>query len=473
MLGLFFLEHLLGLANFNPNISFILSETMLIQSISGVRGLTASHLTPEIAIQYARALHQMLPDGVIMAGRDSRPSGEEIIHAMMGELIRLGRTVIQCGIVPTPTVQYMVYYTEAVGGFIVTASHNPIEWNGIKFVREDSTFFHEKDCERLFELAVAENEVSDAEEVGIIWPEQNAIQKHVIACVSLKCIDLNRIQHRHFKIVIDAVNGAGAYALPTLLEALGCEVIELNCEPDGNFTRGTEPLPENLTDLSKSVLENGADAGFAVDPDADRLAVVNEKGKPIGEEYTLVLAADGYLNEVDETEVFVTNLSTSQSLDKLAESKGSSVIRSEVGEINVVNKMNQVGSKLGGEGNGGVILREAHLGRDSLVGAIMVLNRISQSNEPLSNIHQSLPQFEIVKDKISLESIDSDELIEKVSSLFNDAEKNMLDGVKFTWDDRWVHLRKSNTEPIMRIYAEGRNKQDAQKLIDNVRFCIK
>ena len=445
---------------------------MIIRSISGVRGITETHLTPELSVVYARALHQFLPKGVIMAGQDSRPSGENIIHAMMDELVRLGRTVIYCGIVPTPTVQFMVHNTEAVGGFIVTASHNPIEWNGLKFVREDSTFLHPNECAQLFNLVDKNKELQDAKDLGIIWPEQNAIQKHVIACVSLKCIDLNRIQRRHFKIVIDAVNGAGAHALPTMLESLGCEVIELNCEPDGNFTRGTEPLPENLKDLCQAVISHDADAGFAVDPDADRLAVVNEKGEPLGEEYTLVLAVDGYLNNTVKNEKFVVNLSTSLALEKLAESKNCSVIRSAVGEINVVNKMNEIGSDLGGEGNGGVILRECHLGRDSLVAVTMVLNRLSQSNETLSEIHQSLPQFEIIKDKISLEGIDPEELIRKVSGLFNDADKNTLDGIKFTWDDKWVHLRKSNTEPIMRIYAEAPNKDSAKKLVERVQSCI-
>ncbi len=445
---------------------------MIIRSISGVRGITETHLTPELSVVYARALHQFLPKGVIMAGQDSRPSGEDIIQAMMGELVRLGRTVIYCGIVPTPTVQFMVHNTEAVGGFIVTASHNPIEWNGLKFVREDSTFLHPNECEQLFNLVDKNKELQDAKDLGIIWPEQNAIQKHVIACVSLKCIDLNQIQRRHFKIVIDAVNGAGAYALPAMLESLGCELIELNCEPDGNFTRGTEPLPENLKDLCQAVISHDADAGFAVDPDADRLAVVNEKGEPLGEEYTLVLAADGYLNDTVKNEKFVVNLSTSLALEKLAESKNCSVIRSAVGEINVVNKMNEIGSDLGGEGNGGVILRECHLGRDSLVAVTMVLNRLSQSNETLSEIHQSLPQFEIIKDKVSLEGIDPEELIRKVSGLFNDADKNTLDGIKFTWDDKWVHLRKSNTEPIMRIYAEAPNKDSAKKLVEMVQSCI-
>ena len=445
---------------------------MLIRSISGVRGLTDSHLTPKISSIYARALHASLPDGVIMAGRDSRPSGDMILHAMTEELVGLGRTVIQCGVVPTPTVQFMVHNTEAVGGFIVTASHNPVEWNGIKFLRPDSTFFHPEECQDLFNIVDQNVELKKSKEAGIVWPEQNAIQKHVIACASISCIDLNRIQRRKFKVVIDAVNGAGAIALPNMLEALGCEVIELNCEPDGNFTRGTEPLPENLNDLSAMVKNHNADAGFAVDPDADRLAVVNEHGEPLGEEYTLVLAADGYINETGKKERFVVNLSTSLALEKLAHKNGSTVERSAVGEINVVNKMNEVNSNLGGEGNGGVILKECHLGRDSMVGATMVLNRMSQTENTLSEIHRTLPIFKIVKDKISVDTIDSDELIDKVSNLFNDADKNDLDGIKFTWDDKWVHLRKSNTEPIMRIYAEAPSEDQALELVSKIRSII-
>ena len=445
---------------------------MLIRSISGVRGLTDSHLTPKISSIYARALHTFLPDGVIMAGRDSRPSGDMILHAMTEELVGLGRTVIQCGIVPTPTVQFMVHNTEAVGGFIVTASHNPVEWNGIKFLRPDSTFFHPEECQDLFNMVDQNVELKKSKEAGIVWPEQNAIQKHVIACASISCIDLNRIQRRKFKVVIDAVNGAGAIALPNMLEALGCEVIELNCEPDGNFTRGTEPLPENLNDLSAMVKNHNADAGFAIDPDADRLAVVNEHGEPLGEEYTLVLAADGYINETGKKERFVVNLSTSLALEKLAHKNGSTVERSAVGEINVVNKMNEVNSNLGGEGNGGVILKECHLGRDSMVGATMVLNRMSQTENTLSEIHRTLPIFKIVKDKISVDTIDSDELIDKVSNLFNDADKNDLDGIKFTWNDKWVHLRRSNTEPIMRIYAEAPSEDQALELVSKIRSII-
>ena len=445
---------------------------MLIRSISGVRGLVDSHLTPNIAVNYANGLHQLLPDGVIVAGRDSRPSGDLILEVMCEQLVKLGRTVIHCDIVPTPTVQFMVNSTEAVGGFIVTASHNPIEWNGLKFVREDSTFFHPDECEKLFDIVDKNIAVKIADDLGIIWPEQNAIQKHIISCVSLKCIKLNRIQKRKFKVVIDSVNGAGAQALPLMLQSLGCEVIELNCEPDGNFTRGTEPLPENLKDLSKMVKDSNADVGFAIDPDADRLAIVNEEGEPLGEEYTIVIAADSYLNELNQSEKFVLNLSSSLALEKLAKEKNSSVVRSAVGEINVVKKMNEINSNLGGEGNGGVILREAHLGRDSLVGVTMILNRMSQSMDSLSKIHQSMPQFKIVKDKLNLDKIDPDEIIKKATLLFENAEKNIIDGIKFIWKDRWLHLRKSNTEPIIRIYAEAPDEPQALKLVQKIKALI-
>ena len=442
---------------------------MLIRSISGVRGLVASTLTPEVAVSYAKALHKYLPDGVIVVGRDSRPSGDVILNSMCEELVSLGRTILHCDIAPTPTVQFMVHNTEAVGGFIVTASHNPIEWNGLKFVREDSTFFHPDDCKELFELVDKNSTIESKKELGIIWPEQNAVQKHIISCVGLKCITLNRIQKRKFKVVIDSVNGAGSQALPAVLQALGCEVIELNCEPDGNFTRGTEPLPENLMDLRNMVKRHNADVGFAIDPDADRLAIVSETGEPLGEEYTIVIAADGYLNEMKQSENFVLNLSSSLALEKLAESRGSSVIRSAVGEINVVNKMNEVNSNLGGEGNGGVILRECHLGRDSLVGVTMILNRMSQTNDPLSVIYQSLPQFIIVKDKINIEGLDPEDIIKRATNLFENAEINTLDGIKFIWKDKWAHFRKSNTEPIIRIYSEAPDKNQALELVNKIK----
>ena len=446
---------------------------MLIRSISGIRGLVKEDLNRDAIIQYANALHTTLKPGVVYAGRDSRPSGETIIEIMIEELLKRGRTVIYCGIVPTPTIQFMVHTTEAVGGFIITASHNPIDWNGIKFVREDSTFFHLKDCEKLF--GDADNFTPDSlhdQEKGMLWEEKNAIHKHTVKCTSLECINLDNIRQKKFKVVIDAVNGAGSHALPAMLELLGCEVIILNCEPNGEFTRGTEPLPEQLLGLSEKVINHQADVGFAVDPDADRLAVVDENGQPLGEEYTLVLAADGYLNTMQTKEKFVTNLSTSLALDKLATSRKCSVERAEVGEINVVNKMNDIGANLGGEGNGGVILRECHLGRDSLVAATMVLNRMSQSEDSLSAIYHTLPQYKIVKDKISIKGLDKELLLSKVNDLFPEAEKNTSDGLKFIWEGKWIHLRSSNTEPIMRIYAEATSEQEAQELILKIKSIV-
>ncbi len=445
---------------------------MLIRSISGIRGVVKTSLTTEVVVRYARAFHLLLAEGAIIVGRDSRQSGEKIIRNMIDELTRLGRDIIDCGIVPTPTVQFMVHKTEAVGGFIVTASHNPIEWNGLKFLKEDSTFLSSKECEILFKKFDENDNISNAKERGMTWIEKNAIQKHVISCASLKCIDLNRIQKRQFKIVVDAVNGGGAIALPMVLDSLGCNIIELNCEPSGYFTRGTEPLPENLHDLKTAVLDHKADAGFAVDPDADRLAIINEKGEALGEEYTIVLAADGYIRETNCTETFVTNLSTSYALDKLAEKQGCNVIRSSVGEINVVNKMKELDLNLGGEGNGGVILKDSHLGRDSLVAVTMVLNRMSQDNNTLSKIHERLPQFKIVKDKINLDKMDYEKIVNKLKTFFKDVTLDQKDGLKFLWEDQWLHLRKSNTEPIIRIYAEAPKQEQAQEIINRVHNAI-
>lgn len=445
---------------------------MIIRSISGVRGLIDSHLTTKVIECYARAFHSHLKPGLIFIGRDSRPSGEDLLDSFANELVRLGRDVIICGIVPTPTVQFMVERSEAAGGIIITASHNPIEWNGIKFVRSDGTFFHPNDCDHLFELFDKDKALNDVKSPGMVFPDQNSILKHAINTIELSCIDFKAIKKRQFKVVIDAVNGAGSEALPLLLEYLGCEVIKLYCEGNGEFKRGTEPLPENLIDLGKLVLDNNADVGFAVDPDADRLAVVDETGKPIGEEYTLVLAAEGYINNRKKEEIFVTNLSSSMALDKLAKKHSCSVERSAVGEINVVQKMLALNSELGGEGNGGVILKESHLGRDSLVGVAMVLNRMSQEETKISKIHSSLPQFHIMKDKIILDGVDKNIVEKKVKSIFSDAEINSNDGLKLIWNDCWIHIRASNTEPIMRIYAEAPSKKAAEKLVEQVKDCI-
>jgi phosphomannomutase len=450
---------------------------MLIRSISGIRGIVDTHLTDNVIRNYVRGAHQIYQEGVIIVGRDSRPSGAMLTNIVIDEFIRLGRNVIYCDIVPTPTIQFMVEQTDAGGGLVVTASHNPEEWNGLKFVRADGTFFLPEENEKLFKEVDKGIKLEKSKEHGIVLEDKNAIQKHIIKNASLKCVDVYQIRKRQFKVVIDAINGAGAIAVPAMLETLGCEVIPINCEPTGDFVHGTEPLPHNLTELSETVIDNKADIGFAVDPDADRLAIVDEKGKPIGEEYTLVIATDGYIKTTNRKETFVTNLSTTMALDKLAEKYNCTVERSAVGEINVVQKMLDIGANLGGEGNGGVILREAHLGRDSLVGVTMVLNRLAQTNESVSEIINELPQFAIVKDRLELNRTDfymSDPtaFFDRAKTIFGDAEINTVDGLKFIWSDRWLHLRASNTEPILRIYAEGVDATVAEKLIETLKSAI-
>tara|TARA_B000000475_G_scaffold178641_1_gene143653 strand:+ start:346 stop:1683 length:1338 start_codon:yes stop_codon:yes gene_type:complete len=443
---------------------------MIIRSISGVRGITKTSLTSDLIKLYAHAFHDQIPQGLIYLGRDSRPSGEHILEIFSNELIDLGRDVVNCEIVPTPTVQFMVERSEAVGGVIITASHNPEEWNGMKFVREDGTFFFPEECERLFKKTDTNFVHEKPNKKGMYFPDQNSILKHVVHIIELSCINLKRIKNQKYKVVIDSVNGAGSKALPLLLEYLGCEVISIHCDGSGKFNRGTEPLPENLGDLGKKVLDNNADIGFAVDPDADRLAIVNNFGQPLGEEYTLVLAAEGFLKEVGKGQDIVTNLSTTIALEKMAEKNDSKVQRTAVGEINVVKRMIEIGSNIGGEGNGGVILKEAHLGRDSLVGVAMILNRLSQdADKSISEIHNTLPQFNIVKDKVQLDQIDESEIIRTAKDVFINSTIDTTDGIKFIWSDKWIHLRKSNTEPIIRIYAEAPTIKDAKILIQKLK----
>ena len=443
---------------------------MIIRSISGVRGITKTSLTSDVIKLYAHAFHDQIPQGLIYLGRDSRPSGEHILEIFSNELIDLGRDVVNCEVVPTPTVQFMVERSEAVGGVIITASHNPEEWNGMKFVREDGTFFFPEECERLFKKTDTNFVHEKPNKKGMYFPDQNSILKHVVHIIELSCINLKRIKNQKYKVVIDSVNGAGSKALPLLLEYLGCEVISIHCDGSGKFNRGTEPLPENLGDLGKKVLDNNADIGFAVDPDADRLAIVNNFGQPLGEEYTLVLAAEGFLKEVGKGQDIVTNLSTTIALEKMAEKNDSKVQRTAVGEINVVKRMIEIGSNIGGEGNGGVILKEAHLGRDSLVGVAMILNRLSQdADKSISEIHNTLPQFNIVKDKVQLDQIDESEIIRTAKDVFINSTIDTTDGIKFIWSDKWIHLRKSNTEPIIRIYAEAPTIKDAKILIQKLK----
>ena len=444
---------------------------MLIESISGVRGTVPDSLNNEVVALYAGAFHQFCPKGDIVVGRDSRSSGIHFLTEIVETLMASGRTVNQCGIVPTPTLQYVVDDTEAVGGIIVTASHNPAEWNGLKFFGADGCYLNSSQVKKLMQLkSVDFPELSDGE--GKHIQMNDAIDRHITRTCDVSWIDLDAIRQRKFKVAVDAVNGAATVALPELLDKLGCEVVAINCEPTGEFTRGTEPLPENLSDLSQLVQQENCHVGFATDPDADRLAVIDEKGKPVGEEYTLVLALDGFLSTIDSSETVVTNLSTTMAVDKVAERYGAQVTRSAVGEINVVEMMKKTGASIGGEGNGGVILKEVHLGRDSLVAGASILHRLAQTDSNLSEVMNKLPKFEIVKYKVSIERIDGDTLFQKISNSFDSALIDERDGLKLTWNDRWIHVRRSNTEPIMRIYTEASSEKEARELAEKVKLII-
>lgn len=406
-----------------------------------------------------------------MIGRDSRPSGAQFVSEIVEGLVKSGRTVHDCGIVPTPTVQFVVDDSDAVGGIVVTASHNPEEWNGLKFVGEDGCFLNSEQVETLMALKGGLNDGSPSEE-GEHLNIGDAIQRHIDRICNVSWIDLSAIRERHFRVAVDTVNGAAAEALPKLLNTLGCEIIPINCALSGQFTRGTEPLPEHLSDLSRLVRREKCHVGFATDPDGDRLAIIDETGRAIGEEYTLVLALDGFLSTTGGGKPVVTNLSTTLAVDKVAERYGVTVSRSAVGEINVVEMMEETGALMGGEGNGGVILREVHLGRDSLVAAATVLHTMARMDRPLSERVDQLPRFEIVKEKVPIAGNAGTVIFERIAGCFDNAVTDERDGLKLTWSDRWIHVRKSNTEPIMRIYTEAPTQPEAQDLAERIKSMI-
>tara|TARA_B100000315_G_C14594447_1_gene597878 strand:+ start:1315 stop:2658 length:1344 start_codon:yes stop_codon:yes gene_type:complete len=443
---------------------------MLIKSISGIRGLVSPDLTHEVIDRYISAFHQFCGEGTIVLGRDTRPSGFKLTSQILDHLIAYGRNVQDCGICPTPTVQFVVSDTEAAGGIVVTASHNPSDWNGLKFINKDGCFLNQIEFNEF--LSIMDSETGEgAEEVskGTYSTFDHAVNRHIQRILAVEFLDIPSIKNYGFKVAVDAVNGAASKALPNLLEKLDCDVIEINCFSDGDFSRGAEPLPSNLSELCDTVKNKNCHLGLAVDPDGDRLAIVDENGIPLGEEYTLVLAAELYMSSISEKSKVVTNLSTTLALEKLAERYNFEVIRSPVGEINVVEKMKKVGADFGGEGNGGVILQNVHLGRDSLVAAAMILDLMAKRKKPLSELFSTMPQYFIVKDKISINGINPGNLLEQISENYRGMEKNIEDGLKLLWEDRWVHIRSSNTEPILRIYAEAPTEGEAKSLVRDLR----
>ena len=443
----------------------------LIRGISGIRGIVGNGLDAQTVSVHSKAFSEIHLDGVILVARDSRSHGAELLDSICVALSEIGRMVVNCDIIPTPTAQFIVEKRKYAGGIVITASHNPIQWNGMKFIDSDGCFLDGEKNNSLFQIA-DKNQFHLSSKVGNIETDSKGLSDHIDHTSELSVVNASQIKSKQFKVVVDSVNGAASEALPTMLETLGCDVEKLYCEPNGIFLRGAEPLPHNLKELGEKVREVGADVGFATDPDGDRLAVVDENGKPLGEEYTLTICADTVLSQIDTLPPIVTNLSTTMALDKVAEKYENTVSRSAVGEINVVNLMKEINSVIGGEGNGGVILPESHYGRDSLVGVTLFLQKMASSNLKVSKIFASMPQFKMVKDRIELNEINPDEVLEKIKHSFADAKQNTLDGLKLTWSDKWVHIRKSNTEPIIRIYAEAPSQSDVLELIESVKRCI-
>ena len=409
---------------------------MLIRSASGLRGIAKDHFTPELIDKYISAFITTQNIKSCVIGRDGRPSGKQISQCVIDSFHKNGINVENCGLATTPTMQVMTEKEHYDGGIVITASHNPSEYNGLKFLQSDGTFLSPKQCEELFKAIDQNVSIVQPDSLGVVSDYSTANEEHIEKVLAAMCIDTDNIRKNKFKVVIDCVNGAGSFILPMLCEKLGCEVITINCNGNGDFTRTPEPLAENLNELEKKVIKVGADVGFATDPDGDRLSIISNKGNAIGEEYTLVLAVKNYLNY--QKSIVATNLSTSMMLESIA----NETIRTKIGEAHVVQKMNELNIPIGGEGNGGVILKEVHLGRDSLVAISMILSLLSSSGKSISDEISNIPQYLMIKDKILIDDkIDFDSL----ETIFDCNEINKIDGIKFIWQNKWIHIRKSNT----------------------------
>ncbi len=439
----------------------------LIVSVSGIRGIVGEGLTPFEIVRFASAFAEFCEHGEIIVGRDTRVHSEFISRIVTGTLLAKGCDVVDIGICPTPTLQLAVEHSSANGGVMITASHNPTQWNGLKFISSEGIFLTPEEHKKFVEIAQRNSFVySRWDEIGKYKQDESFLDKHIEMVLKIDFIDVEKIRAGKFKVVVDCINGAGSGIVPKLLEAFGCDVVKLNCDGSGIFTHEPEPIPENLTQLCELVKKTNADFGIAVDPDADRLVLVTEEGEPFGEEYTIVQAVKITLEKKNLKEKnVVVNLSTTKAVDEIAKVYGAKVYRASVGEINVVKKMKEVNAIIGGEGSGGVILPDVHYGRDSLVGIALILQNLADFGGKISDLKKTLPAFEIFKTKIDISNVNPDEVIEKAKQVFNDAEINTDDGVRIDTDDGWIHIRKSNTEPILRIISEAKTKAKAQELV--------
>ncbi len=445
----------------------------LMVSVSGVRGRVGEALTPEIIAKFAAGFGAWAKkrasggQAKIVVGRDSRVSGPMFHPVVLSALQSVGCDVIDVGMAPTPTIQLAVEHHHAAGGLAITASHNPIEWNALKFIGPSGLFLDGAEAAEM--RAVVDGEIPRAtwDSLGAIETDTGAIERHIAQVLALPFIDVDGIRRRGFHVALDCVRGAGGAFMPQLLTQLGCRVSAINLETDGIFPRSPEPIVENLGDLENLVKDSGADLGFAVDPDVDRLAIVSDKGKAIGEDYTLALAAKVVLRTREGP--IVTNLSTSRIVDDIAQEQDRKVIRTPVGEVNVATRMRSEGAPVGGEGNGGVIVTELHLGRDAPVGAALILQLLIEESRSLSAIVESYPKYSIVKDKLDRPSAPLDAVYAKLREAFSDAEADTQDGLRLTWKDRWVHVRPSGTEPIVRVIAEAPTADEANELVARCR----
>jgi phosphomannomutase len=446
----------------------------LMVSVSGVRGRVGDALTPEIVAKFAGGFGAWaLASGrskLVVVGRDSRVSGPMFHRIVIGALQSVGATVIDIGMSTTPTTQLAVEHHHAAGGIMISASHNPIEWNALKMIGPTGLFLDAIEGTAMRETMESGVPRAKWNELGDVMPDDEAVNRHVDAVLALPFIDYANIRKRKFRVALDCCRGAGAVIVPQLLEWFGCTVASINMEPDGRFPRPPEPIPENLGELENLVRESGSDIGFAVDPDVDRLALVDETGRAIGEDYTLALAAKLVLRH--RKGPVVINLSTSRVVDDVAIAAGATVIRAPVGEVNVALRMRSERAAIGGEGNGGVILPELHLGRDAPLGIAIVLQLLANEGRSLSTVVADHPRYTIVKDKLDRPDASLTTVYEALRGAFPDAEADTQDGLRLAWPDRWVHVRPSGTEPIVRVIAEAPTAAEAKDLVARSRVPL-
>lgn len=454
----------------------------LIKSISGIRGTIGGKagdgLTPIDIVKFTAAYGTWVINKTqnkkIVLGRDARISGEMVNNLVIGTLQGLGIEVIDLGLSTTPTVEIAVPFENAGGGIILTASHNPKQWNALKLLNENGEFISDTDGKEVLDIAEnSEFNFADVNELGKVISNDTYLQKHIDIILALPLVDVELIRKANFKIVIDCVNSTGGIFIPALLKALGVETVyELYCEPNGEFPHNPEPLPENLTEIAKVVQEKRADLGIVVDPDVDRLCFVNEDGTMFGEEYTLVAVADYILQNNPGNAV--SNLSSTRALRDVTEKAGGEYNASAVGEVNVVNQMKATNAIIGGEGNGGIIYPELHYGRDALVGIALFLTHLAKFGKSISLLRKTYPSYHISKNKITLTpEMDIDALLIKVQEKYKKERTSTIDGLKIDFENEWVHLRRSNTEPIIRIYSEAENETVAENLAKKIISDIK